>query len=301
MPTARALIADATNRLTSVGIASPVNDATELLAHVLRTPRGRVLLQDEVGQEEARAFERLIIKRMGRTPLQHLTGIAGFRHLELLVGPGVFVPRPETEVLTEIAIREVRSLRESGVDPVVVDLCSGSGAIALAVATECDGVQVHAVEISEDALPWTHRNALAHDTLIEQRGSRVTVHGADATTVAHGALASLLGRVHVVVSNPPYIPDAATPTEPEVALHDPRPALYGGRDGLDVVRALLPGAHDLLVPGGLIAIEHADVQGDGDGVHGVPAVLRASGLWEDVADHDDLAGRPRVTTARRGH
>jgi release factor glutamine methyltransferase len=298
MSTARDLVADATNRLTHAGVASPSVDAAELLAHVLGTTRGRLLLQDEVTDEHKREFERLVTKRLGRTPLQHLTGQAGFRYLWMQVGPGAFVPRPETEVLTEIAIREVRDVGATGVErPVVVDLCSGTGAIAVSIATECTEVDVHAVELSPDALVWTHRNAQSHAEAMAERGSRLTVHQGDATQ-PDGPLAFLRGKVHVVVTNPPYIPDAATPVDPEVALHDPRLALYGGADGLDVIRGMLPVAAALLAPGGFIAIEHADAQGE-SAEAGVPALLRSAG-WTEVLDHDDLNGRPRVTTARHG-
>jgi release factor glutamine methyltransferase len=298
MPTARDLVADATNRLTHAGIASPSADAAELLAHVLGTTRGRLLLQDEVTPEQKSTFERLLTKRLGRTPLQHLTGVAGFRYLWIQIGPGAFVPRPETEVLTEMAIREVRSIGAAGVErPIIVDLCSGSGAIAVSIATECTDVDVHAVELSSDALEWTHRNAAAHAESMADRGSRLTVHQGDVTSPE--ALAFLQGQVHVVVTNPPYIPEAATPIDPEVALHDPRMALYGGHDGLDVVRGLLPLAQALLVPGGYLAIEHADAQGEAAGSSGVPGLLRSRPGWSEVADHDDLNGRPRVTTARK--
>lgn len=299
MATARSLLADATHRLERAGVPSPSVDAAELLSHVLGVPRTRLFLHDEVDDEARRAFERLLTRRISRVPLQHLTGRAAFRHLTLEVGPGVFIPRPETELLAEIGIRRVRDVGEGRSDRViVVDLCTGSAAIALAVATECRGVDVHAVEISPDAMAWAQRNVDAHRAQVDDQGSTVTLHLGDART-AQALLTDLIGRVDVVLTNPPYIPDTATPQDPEVALHDPDLALYGGRDGLDVIRGLTHAASELLVSGGLLALEHADVQGTGAGPAGVPALLSSTGEWLDIRDHDDLTGRPRVTVAYR--
>ena len=279
MATARALVADATNRLTKAGVPSPSVDAAELLAFVLGTSRGRLLLHDQVDDEAARAFERLVVKRMTRVPLQHIIGSAPFRWIELAVGPGVFVPRPETELLVEIVIRHIRGQQ----NPIVVDLCSGSGAIALAVAHEVPHAQVHAVELSDEAFPWLQKNA---------QDSGVHIHHGDATSP--DLLPVLNGSVDVVVTNPPYIPEKMVPVDVEVALHDPKIALFGGEDGLDVVRGILPVAHRLLKDDGLLVIEHADVQGQS-----LPALLAAHGRWKDIADHQDLNGRPRVTVALR--
>ena len=277
MATARALVADATNRLAKAGVPSPGVDAAELLAFVVGTTRGRLLLHDEVDDDDARRFERLVVKRMTRVPLQHITGAAPFRWIELQVGPGVFIPRPETELLVEIAVRRVKELST----PIVVDLCSGSGAIALAIAHEVPQAHVHAVELSDEAWPWLQKNA---------QGSRVVLHHADATSTH--LLETLDGQVDVVITNPPYIPEKMVPVDPEVALHDPKMALFGGADGLDVVRGLLPVAHRLLKPSGLFVIEHADAQGDA-----LPQLLTLHGGWTDIADHQDLNGRPRATVA----
>lgn len=275
MATARALVADATHRLTNAGVPSPSVDAAELLAFVLGTSRGRLFLQDEVDDDVARRFERLVVKRMTRVPLQHITGTAPFRWIELQVGPGVFIPRPETELLVEIAVRRIKELSA----PIVVDLCSGSGAIALAIAHEVPNAQVHAVELSDDAWPWLERNA---------QGSTVHIHHESATSAT--VLEALNSKVDVVITNPPYIPEKMVPVDPEVALHDPKIALFGGADGLDVVRGLLPVAHRLLKPEGLVVIEHADVQSDS-----LPQLLTLHGGWQDIADHQDLNGRPRAT------
>jgi release factor glutamine methyltransferase len=190
-----------------------------------------------------------------------------------------------------------------------VDLCTGSGALALALATEVPGSVVHAVERSTEALAWARRNLEEQEPAIRARGSRCTLVGGDATICAEPgeALAHLGGAVDVVVSNPPYVPDDAVPREPEVRDHDPHVALFGGPDGLAVVRPLVEQAARLLRPGGLLLVEHADAQGEAAGRHGVPGVLRAardphdprSSAWLEVADHEDLAGRPRVTAAIR--
>ena len=217
-----------------------------------------------------------------RVPLQHIVGTAAFRHVEVRVGPGVFVPRPETEVVAGWAIDRAREVSATGRPPVVVDMCTGSGAIALALADEVPTAEVHAVELDPGALSY------ARDNL---RGSDVRLHQGDA---AH-ALPAMGGTVDVVVANPPYIPPDGVIRDPEVAEHDPPLALWGhGADGLDVVRAVARSAQRLLRPGGWFVVEHADVQGAA-----VPALLRDQGGWVEVADHRDLAGRDRFATARR--
>ncbi|GAA3390190.1 peptide chain release factor N(5)-glutamine methyltransferase [Cryptosporangium minutisporangium] len=283
VPLAPAL-ARAVRRLTDAGVASPRFDAEELAAFVLGVPRSRLLLVDGLERTQLTRFDDLVADRASRIPLQHLTGLAGFRHLELAVGPGVFVPRPETELLAGWAIERARAVAA----PVVVDLCSGSGAITLAVANECPDATVYGVERETMALAWARRNADARAAA----GDRpVTLVQGDAT--APDVLAELDGGVDVVVTNPPYVPDRST-VSPEVADHDPPAALWGGPDGLDVVRGLLVRAAALLRPGGWLGIEHADVQGES-----LPALVRRHPAFEDVTDHRDLADRPRFTTARR--
>ncbi len=263
---------------------SPRVDAELLLAHVLGVPRGRLLTLDEADGDDAARFDELLGQRADRVPLQHLTGRAAFRHLELAVGPGVFVPRPETEQLTGWALD-----RLAGLDgPIVVDLGSGSGAIALSIAHEHPGARVTAVERDPGAIAWTRHNAMAR---VAAGDTVVGVVAGDMTDPA--LLSELDGRVAVVVSNPPYVPDDAVLPR-EVADHDPPLALWGGPDGLDVVRGMLTVAARLLHPGGWLGIEHADQQGTA-----LPAVVRAHGAFTDVEDHPDLAGRPRFTTARR--
>ncbi|WP_448640723.1 peptide chain release factor N(5)-glutamine methyltransferase [Geodermatophilus sp. URMC 63] len=280
----RTLLAGAARRLADAGVESPRVDAELLLAHVLGVPRTALLTRADVDDAAAARFAALLDQRAERVPLQHLTGRAPFRHLELAVGPGVFVPRPETEQLAEWALARLAGLDE----PVVVDLGSGSGAIALSLAHEHPGAEVTAVERDPQALEWTRHNA----ALRAAAGDRpVTVLAGDMTDPA--LLAGLDGAVDLVVSNPPYVPDGARVPR-EVADHDPPLALWGGPDGLDVVRGLLRTAARLLRPGGALGIEHADQQGDA-----LPALVRGAGGFTDVADHPDLAGRPRFTTARR--
>jgi release factor glutamine methyltransferase len=277
----RRVLAAAADRLRDAGVDSPRNDAEVLAAHVLGCRRGALLVSD-MSPEQARRYDELVGERAHRVPLQHLTGVAGFRHLDLAVGPGVFVPRPETELLAGWGLERLHG------GAVVVDLCAGSGALALSVAHECPAATVYAVERSEYAVAWARRNA-------EHQAGRgdtpITLVHADATDPE--TLRELDGTVDLVLTNPPYVPDGATVAR-EVAEHDPPEALWGGPDGLDVVRALVRRAAALLKPGGYLGIEHADSQGTA-----VPRVVRQAGGWTEVEDHRDLAGRDRFTTARR--
>jgi release factor glutamine methyltransferase len=280
----RALLADAGRRLTDAGVDSPRVDAELLLASVLGLSRAGLLTLDDVPGDAVARFAALLEQRADRVPLQHLTGRAPFRFLELAVGPGVFVPRPETEQLAGWAIERLAG----SVSPSVVDLGSGSGALALSIAQEVPSAAVIAVERDPGAIEWTRHNAAARAAAGD---TRVEVLSGDMTDP--GLLRELDGAVDVVVSNPPYVPDGARVPR-EVADHDPPLALWGGPDGLDVVRGLLVTAARLLRPGGWLGIEHADQQGSA-----LPALVRAHGQFTDVLDHPDLAGRPRFTTARR--
>jgi len=285
-PTRRELVADATRRLRAAGVSSPEYDATTLLAHVLGTTRSQLALVDEVAPARAGEFEELVARRSAREPLQHLTGVAYFRHVELAVGPGVFVPRPETELLAGWAVEVSTRLAALGGPtiegrPVVVDLCTGSGAIAKAVRDEVPSAEVHAAELSPEAFAWAERNLA---------GTGVDLRLGDAFT----AFDDLLGGVDVVVCNPPYIPlEAWESVAVEARDHDPHLALFSGQDGLDAIRRLERRAAQLLRPGGAVGFEHADEQGEV-----APAVFSAGGRWSDVRDHRDLAGRARFTTAR---
>ena len=275
--TPRVLLKDAAASLAAGGVASPEHDAAELLAHVLGTTRGRLSLVEDVPAGARDEYAALVARRAAREPLQHLTGSAAFRHVELAVGPGVFVPRPETELLAGWAVEQASPQPE----PVVVDLCTGSGAIAKAVAHEVPQARVHAVELDEDAHAWAVRNLA---------GTGVDLRLGDLAT----AFDDLLGVVDVVTCNPPYIPLTAWESvAAEARDHDPHLALFSGTDGLDAIRALERRAAALLRPGGVVGFEHADAQGES-----APAVFSDTGRWREVRDHRDLAGRPRYTTAR---
>jgi release factor glutamine methyltransferase len=269
-------LAAATARLAAAGVPSPRVDAELLLAHVLDVPRSRLLLTDGLDAEAATAYATAIDRRIAREPLQHIVGTAPFRHLELAVGPGVFVPRPETELLVDAV-----PAASTGPDAVVVDLCSGSGALALAIADETPAGRIVAVERPGPAIDWLRRNA---------RGTRIEVIEGDVTDPS--LLAELSGGVDVVVGNPPYVPSTAA-VGPEVGF-DPEVAVFAGPDGLAVMPHVLARAAQLLRAGGVLAVEHDDSHGEA-----VPMMLRVAGRWHEIADHADLAGRPRYATAVR--
>jgi release factor glutamine methyltransferase len=270
-------LARATARLAEAGVASPRADAEQLAAHALGVGRGRLLLIDTLRADELRRFAGLVEERARRIPLQHLLGTAAFRHLELAVGDGVFVPRPETELLAGWGIERTAP------GATVVDLCSGTGAIALSVADEAAPGLVLAVERSPAALEYLRRNAAGF--------AAVRVVPGDVTDP--GLLAEFRGRVDVLLCNPPYVPDG-TAVPAEVAEHDPAEAVFGGADGLVVIRPVIALAAGLLRPGGWVGVEHDDVHASA-----VPDLLRADGRFADVVAHTDLPGRPRYATARR--
>ncbi|MDO3684162.1 peptide chain release factor N(5)-glutamine methyltransferase [Micromonospora sp. C28ISP2-4] len=270
--------------LAAAGVEAPRAEAEQLAAYVLEVPRGRLALADGFTPAQRDRLDALVRRRVTREPLQHLLGSAGFRHLELGVGPGVFVPRPETELLAGWGIERAREYAA----PLVVDLCSGSGAIALAVAQEVPAARVVAVERSPAALAWLRRNAAGRAAA----GDRpIEVVAADVTDPE--LLADLAGRVDVLLCNPPYVPRSVT-VPPEVAGHDPDEAVFGGADGLDVIRPVVRRAALLLRPGGAIGIEHDDTH-----AAAVPGLLRVDGRYDRVEEHRDLAGRPRWATASR--
>ena len=275
---ARDLVFGASERLEAAGVDSPLHDAEVLLAHVLEATNAPLGPITDLTPEQQRAFDFLIERRARREPLQHLTGIAGFRHGDVAVGHGVFVPRPETELLAGWAVERLVAMS----DPVAVDLCTGSGAIALALSKEAPGARVHAVELSPAAHAWAARNLAGTD--VDLRLGDIA-----------DAFPDLDGTVDVVVANPPYIPlEAYETVATEARDFDPPQALWSGQDGLDAIRVVERVAHRLLRPGGWVGCEHADQQGES-----APAVFTTPGRWSDVRDHRDLAGRPRYLGAQR--
>lgn len=275
----RELIAAATERLAAAGVPSPRHDAEALAAHLLGVTRGELPVQPEPADAFAMEYQAAVRRRADREPLQHITGVAHFRHVTVRVGPGVFLPRPETELVAGAAIEAARKVVAAGRTPVVADLFAGSGAIALAVADEVPVANVYAVEADDNAVAWLRRNAESTSIVVQHRD-------------VEDCLAELSGRLDVVAANPPYIPTGATIRDPEVAAHDPAAALWSGADGLDAMRVLERTAARLLRAGGSVIAEHADVQGEA-----APAVFHATGRWTNVEDRLDLNGRPRYVTA----
>lgn len=273
-------VAEAAAILAEARVASPRVDAELLAAFVLGIPRSQLAGASEFTLAQAERYRELVLKRAERVPLQHLTGTAPFRYLELAVGTGVFVPRPETECVVEWGLRWLRGRPEA----IVVDLCAGAGAIAASVATEAPGTRVWAVEREPAVLEWLRRNT--------QRFGVTVVEG-DATDPA--VLSELDGRVDLVLSNPPYVPEvAAANLPPEVTQHDPPTAVFAGVDGLAVIRPLIGRIARLLRPGGAFAIEHDETH-----AYVVPTLVVVDGRFVDVELHHDLARRPRFTTASR--
>ncbi|MGE3284906.1 MAG: peptide chain release factor N(5)-glutamine methyltransferase [Pseudonocardia sp.] len=277
----REALRQATAALDVAGVASPRHDAEALAAHILAIPRGRLLLAPGLDPAAAAALRALVARRAAREPLQHLLGTAvlggGPQVVEVAVGPGVFVPRPETELLVAWGLAALTGVAS----PLVLDLCTGSGAIALAVATARPDARVHAVERDPAALAWARRNLAGRAVLHE-----ADVRAPDLLADLDGGLAA---GADLLLCNPPYVPDA-TEVPPEVR-HDPPVAVFGGADGLDIVRAVVVNAARLLRPGGAVAIEHDDSHGDA-----VPQLLRDHGFTQ-VTGQRDLAGRPRFATA----
>lgn len=273
--------------LAAAGVPSPDHDARALAAFVLGEARYPALEPRELSDDFDDEYDAVVARRAAREPLQHILGYVVFRHVTLAVDPTVFVPRPETEVVAGIAIDEAARLAADGRDPLVVDLCSGSGAIAASVDVEVLAATVVALDASADAVRMTRANRSAVGAL-EPRVD----HGDVADP---GVLADLNGSVDIVVSNPPYIPPDAIPRDPEVRDYDPALALFGGGlDGLDVPRAVITAAARLLRPGGLFVMEHADVQG-----LQVREATESSGAFTQIETRQDLTGRDRMVVARR--
>lgn len=280
----RLAILEAERILAAAGVASPRTDAELLAAHLLGVERTKLMMVPLVDPPVIEALRDLVLRRADRVPLQHLTGTASTGNVTLAVGPGVFVPRPETELLLAWGLASLE-----GIDnPVVVDLCTGSGALALAVANARPDASVHAVEKDASALAWVRANA---DAQAQAGDTPIKLYSGDVADSS--VLKELDGLVDLLLCNPPYVPEG-TPVPPEVREHDPHDAVFAGRDGLDVVRDVIDCAARLLRPGGGVAIEHDDTHGGS-----VPALLAARQVLVEVNDHTDLAGRPRFATARR--
>lgn len=277
------LLRDAAATLARAGVPTPDVDAELLAAHVLGIGRGELAaaaIRGDAAPAETDDFLDLVARRAAREPLQHLTGTAPFRHLELRVGPGVFVPRPETEMVAQLAIDALRAVPDAA--PIGVDLGTGSGAIALTLATEVPHAEIHAAENAVDAFIWAKENVAA-------LAPQVDLAFIDLAS----AFPELDGRVAVLVSNPPYVPDAAIPRDPEVRFWDPPSALYGGEDGLGVIRTLSDVGLRLLRSGGTLVIEHGEWQGAA-----IRELLSAAG-WRAAATHHDFTMRDRATSALR--
>ena len=272
----RSAIDSATTLLADAGIDSARYDAEELAAHVAGTERGRLSLLGPPDDTFFDHYNAAVAARSRRVPLQHLTGTAAFGPLTLSVGPGVFIPRPETEAMLEWAVAQALPAK-----PVVVDVCAGSGALALALARHWPGARVIGLDDSDAALDYARRNAA---------GTTVEFVRADVTHP--GVLTELEGHVDLVVSNPPYVPDGAE-LEPEVTEHDPPHAVFGGPDGMAVIPAVARLAGRLLRPGGLFAVEHDDTTSSM-----TAETISSTELFDDVVARTDLTGRPRFVTAR---
>jgi release factor glutamine methyltransferase len=273
----RSAIDSATTLLADAGIDSARYDAEELAAHVAGTERGRLSLLGPPDDVFFDHYNAAIAARSRRVPLQHLTGTAAFGPLMLSVGPGVFIPRPETEAMLEWAVAQSLPVK-----PVIVDVCTGSGALALALARHRPDARVIGLDDSGAALDYARRNAA---------GTTVDFVRADVTH--SGVLTELEGHVDLVVSNPPYVPDGAE-LEPEVTEHDPPHAVFGGPDGMAVIPAVARLAGRLLRPGGLFAVEHDDTTSSM-----TTETIGGTDLFDDVVARTDLTGRPRFVTARR--
>jgi release factor glutamine methyltransferase len=279
-------IAVAASRLAEAGVESPRTDAELIAAHVHGVARGALHTVPDAAFDPR--YWDDVARRVSREPLQHITGLAYFRYLELEVGPGVFVPRQETEIMTGWAIEALGEMDTA--EPVVADLGTGSGAIALAIAQEVPGARVHAVEADPLARQWAERNIARCAEAAPHTSGRVTLHDGDFAS----ALPDLGGAVDLVISNPPYIPAGAW-VPPEVGEYDPATALWGGADGLDAIRVIERVARRLLRSDGLVAVEHGAPQGAA-----VYWVFAEEHGWRGTRNHIDLAGRDRFVTARSG-
>ncbi len=274
-------LAFAKEKLASSGVPSPDADAHWLLAHATDSTRAELLTNITfdlvLTQEQITEFNLSLEKRLRRIPLQHITGTAAFRSLELAVGPGVFIPRFETEQVTQIAIDFLNSLPAR---PKAIDVGTGSGAIAISLAKETNA-EVYAIELSASAVDYARANIEGNEVEVKLFEGEFEL------------LLPTLRDLDLIISNPPYIPISAVPQDPEVRDFDPELALYSGEDGLDAIRALIELALLSLRPGGMLVLEHADGQSDL-----VRELLLEAG-YGAVSVHPDPTGRLRAVSAIR--
>jgi release factor glutamine methyltransferase len=270
-------LAEIAARFQTAGIESFQADAETLIGFSLGISRGELQAKAFLGEsfEVSEELQELIERRSRREPLQHLTGVAHFRNLSLAVGPGVFIPRPETESVVSIALEQLQGISNAR----VLDIGTGSGAIAISIATEAN-LQVDAIELSDDAARFTLQN-------IDSSRASVNLLVGDFREIPLE-----FESYDLVISNPPYIPLSAIPLDPEVRDFDPELALYGGEDGLDLIREIIEHARLLLREGGMLVLEHADGQSDM-----VCELLLAH--WQSVRAHPDSTGRFRAVSAVR--
>ncbi|MBT1178034.1 peptide chain release factor N(5)-glutamine methyltransferase [Bifidobacterium callimiconis] len=289
------LLHSATATLQTAGVDTPDHDAKLLLAHAaglsLRGIDMLMLMGRALPESfDPTAYEAMIARRAAREPLQYIVGAAPFRYLEVEVGPGVFIPRPETEIVVQAGLDW---LTENGIrNPRVVDLCAGSGIIGLSVASEVPTSEVWAVELSETTYAWTDRNRTKIASEFPGVGERYHLILGDAT--APETLRELDGTIDLVITNPPYVPESEIPEQPEVRDHDPELALYGGSaDGLRIPERIIDRVASLLRDGGALVMEHDISQGpalcDYALVHG----------FGEARTGNDLTGRPRYLFAEK--
>jgi release factor glutamine methyltransferase len=279
--TAAALLEDAAAALAAAGVSSPEWDAEQLLRHVLGSDRATLVASPDrpVPEPDAVRFRALVARRAAREPLQYILGTQAFWKHDFLVNPAVLIPRPETELLVETSLELLKGVER----PVVVDVGTGSGCIALSIASERPDAEVHATDISDAALEVARENARRLGL-----GGRVTFHHGDLLEPLSGL------EVHLVVSNPPYVdPAERDALAPEVRDHDPAVALYPQDGVLPMYRRLAEGAARILRPGGWLAVELGQSLAEP-----VAAECRAAGLIASPPQ-PDLAGIPRVLTAIR--
>jgi release factor glutamine methyltransferase len=279
------LLNEAVTILTDSGVWSPLDDARALAAHVLGIREEALTPESRIPTGQAQEFRQLIGHRADRVPLGHLTSRGRLGGIEVTVNCDVFVPLPPTEILLAWALAAIRDVKE----PVIVDLCTGTGAIALALAHDRPDAEVHAVDLDRNAVACALGNTMARAAAGD---TPVTVYHAD--VAAPELLSHLEHRVDLLIANPPYVPAGDKKLQPEYAEHHPAMAIYSGSDGLNVIREILRCSARLLRPGGSLGIEHGEDQGKT-----VPDLVTASGFYREVVDHRDQQQRPLYTTAIR--